>query len=53
MGEEGGVVTKAIVMVRDYLDKMTGDRDNLFTSSFLHKTVDLLENVRPHPQNPH
>ena len=50
--EEGvteGVADKAVAMVKEYLEKLLDKHSNLFSSAFLHKAVDLLDNVRPHP----
>ena len=50
--EEGvteGVADKAVAMVKEYLEKLLDEHSNLFSSAFLHKAVDLLDNVRPHP----
>ena len=50
--EEGvteGVADKAVAMVKEYLEKLLDEHSNLFSSAFLHKAVDILDNVRPHP----
>ena len=46
---EESVTMRAVVMARDYLDMMLDEHTDFFSSSFLHKAVDLLDNVRPHP----
>ena len=50
-GVSGSVNDKAIAMVTEYLDKLLDEHSNHFSSTFLHKAVDLLDSVStlPHP----